>query len=75
MAPTESTKHRDVTELTLAQTLHPLPMVLSVSVEADRPRCLTELAQLAEATELTVAHTLHPLPLMVSVSVEADRRR
>ena len=45
----------DVTELTVAQTLHPpLPLVLSVVAEADK---------------LTMAQTLHALPLVLSVVV------
>ena len=64
-----------VTQLTVAQTLHPLPLLPSVSVEAERRRRPMELTEATEATkltkvkELTVAQTLHPLP---SVSVEAD---
>ena len=71
-----------MTQLTVAQTLHPLPLLPSVWMEAERwqrPMELTEAAmELTEVTELTnltkvkqltVAQTLHPLP---SVSVEAD---
>ena len=64
-----------VTQLTVAQTLHPLPLLPSVSVEAERRWRPMELTEATEATkltkvkELTVAQTLHPLP---SVSVEAD---
>ena len=36
MDPTDSTRCTEVAELTVAQTLHPLPLVLSVSVEAGR---------------------------------------
>ena len=64
-----------VTQLTVAQTLHPLPLLPSLSVEAERRRRPMELTEATEATnltkvkQLTVAQTLHPLP---SVSVEAD---
>ena len=33
--PTESTEHKEVTELTVEQTLHTLPLVLSVSSTTD----------------------------------------
>ena len=64
-----------VTQLTVAQTLHALPLLPSLSVEAERRRRPMELREATEETkltkvkELTVAQTLHPLP---SVSVEAD---
>ena len=38
MEPKESIRRTEVAELTVAQTLHPLPLVLSVSVEAGRRR-------------------------------------
>ena len=64
-----------VTQLTVAQTLHPLPLLPSLSVKAERRRRPMELTEATEATnltkvkQLTVAQTLHPLP---SVSVQAD---
>ena len=44
----------DMAELAVLQTLHPLPVLLSVSVDAT--------IELTDVAELTVLQTLHPLP-------------
>ena len=72
------TELTNVTELTLAETLHALPLLLHVSVEANCQSCLTEitdgktLTELTTVMGLTVAVTVHPLPLLLPVSVDAD---
>ena len=50
-----------------------LPLLLSVSVEADgsmRLMQVTETTELTEVTVVNVVETLCPLPLQLSVSVE-----
>ena len=61
----------------MAKTLHPLPLVLSPSVEADRRRWLAEVTkqvELTDATELTVALTLPPSTAASAVCVNGSRQ-
>ena len=71
----------------MPKTLHPLLLLSSGSLEADRRRRLTELTELTElmhlkeltqltklteVSELIVPQTLHPPLLLSSVSLDAD---
>jgi len=44
----------DFTEVTAAETIWPLPLLLYVSLEADWQRRLTQVTQLTEPTEVSV---------------------
>ena len=64
-----------VSVATVVDTRWPLPMLLSVSVMADRRRWLLEVTEVAELTVAMVVDTRWPLPMLLSVSVAADGRR
>ena len=71
----------ELTEMSMAmvvERLWSLPLLLSVSVEANGISSLTEATEAMEPTEgsvVTVVETVWPLPLLLSLSVEADGRR
>ena len=63
------TEVSEVSQVTVAETVYPLLLLLSVSVAADCQRCVTEATWLSVVTKLEM---LWPLLLLLSVSEEAD---
>ena len=60
----ELAKLAELTELMLSQTLHPLPLLLSVSVDADRRKWLTQVTDAGDGADRAT--------MLSSVSVEGN---
>ena len=71
----EATESMEGSTMTVVEMLWPMPLLLSVSVEAGwRLGRLTEPTEPTELTKLMVVEMLWPLLLLLSVSVEAGWR-
>ena len=69
------TEATGLTKVTAAETLWPLPVLLSVLTEAERWRWLTKATETTgwvAASVLTVVESLWPLLVLLSVSMEAN---